>query len=78
MICCESIIQMLGTWHFILTLDDFTSHYIITTSAPLDLLKNTRKKNNLSSVFKLKLITTYHTWFVVKVLYKYWECGTSY
>ena len=46
MICCESIIQMLGTWHFILTLDDFTSHYIITTSALLDLLKNTIEKNN--------------------------------
>ena len=61
MICCESIIQMLGTWHFILTLNDFTSHYIITTSALLDLLKNTIEKKNLSSVFKLKLITTYHT-----------------
>ena len=63
MICCESIVQMLGTWHFILTLDDFTSHYIITTSAPLDLLKNTseKKKKNLSSVFKLKSITTHYT-----------------
>ena len=61
MICYESIVQMLATWHFILTLDDFTSHYIITTSAPLDLLKNTSEKNNLSSVFKLKSITTYHT-----------------
>ena len=61
MICCESIIQMLGTWHFILILNDFTSHYIITTSALLDLIKNTIEKNNLSSVFKLKLITTYHT-----------------
>ena len=61
MICCKSIVQMLGTWHFILTLDDFTSHYIITTSAPLVLLKILVKKNNLSSVFKLKSITTYHT-----------------
>ena len=39
MIYCESIIQMFGTWHFILTLDDSTGHYIIATSAPLDLLK---------------------------------------
>ena len=39
MICCESIVQMLGTWHFILTLDDSTSH-INATSAPLDCLKN--------------------------------------
>ena len=70
---------MLGTWHFILTLDDSTSHYIIiATSAPLDLLKNTSEKNNLSGVFKLKSITIYHTWFVVIVLYKYWERGTSY
>ena len=61
MICCKSIVQMLGTWHFILTLDDFTSHYIITTSAPLVLLKILVKKNNLSNVFKLKSITTYHT-----------------
>ena len=61
MICCESIVQTLGTWHFILTLNDSTSHYIIATSAPLDLLKNTSEKNNLSSVFKLKSITTYHT-----------------
>ena len=53
---------MLGTWHFILTLDDSTSHYIIiATSAPLDLLKNTSEKNNLSGVFKLKSITIYHT-----------------
>ena len=44
MICCERIVQMLGMWHFILTLDDFTSHYIITTSVPLDLLKNTSEK----------------------------------
>ena len=44
MICYESIVQMLRMWHFILTLDDFTSHYIITTSAPLDLLKNTSEK----------------------------------
>ena len=78
MIYCESIVQMLGTWHFILTLDDFTSHYIITTSAPLDLLKNTSEKNNLSDVFKLKSITTYHTLFIVKVLYKCLERGTSY
>ena len=69
---------MLGTWHFILTLDDSTGHYIIATSAPLDLLKNTSEKKNLSGVFKLKLITTYHTWFVVKVLYKRWEYDTSY
>ena len=62
MICYESIVPMLGTWHFILTLDDSTSHYIIiATSAPLNLLKNTSEKNNLSSVFKLKSITTYHT-----------------
>ena len=60
MICCESIVQMLGTWHFILTLDDFTSRYIIATSAPLDLLKNTSEKKNLRSVFKLKSIITYH------------------
>ena len=44
MICCESIVQMLEMWHFILTLDDSTSHYIIATSAPLDLLKNTSEK----------------------------------
>ena len=44
MICYESIVQMLEMWHFILTLDDFTSHYIITTSVPLDLLKNTSEK----------------------------------
>ena len=44
MIFCERIVQMLGTWHFILTLDDFTSPYIITTSAPRDLLKNTSEK----------------------------------
>ena len=39
MICCKSIVQILRMWHFILTLDDFTSHYIIATSASLDLLK---------------------------------------
>ena len=44
MICCESIVQTLGTWHFILTLNDSTSHYIIATSAPLDLLKKTSEK----------------------------------
>ena len=70
---------MLGTWHFILTLDDSTSHYIIiATSTPLHLLKNTSEKNNLSDVFKLKSITTYHTLFIVKVLYKCLERGTSY
>jgi len=42
------------------------------------LLANTSEKKNLSGVFKLKSITTYHTWFVVKVLYKCWERGTSY
>ena len=59
----ESIVQMLGMWDFILTLDDSTSHYIIATSAPLDLLKNTSEKNNnLSDMFKLKSVITYHTW----------------
>ena len=44
MICCNNIVQILRTWHFILTLDDSTSHYIIATSAPLDLLKYTSEK----------------------------------
>ena len=71
---------MLGTWHFILTLDDSTSHYIIiATSVPLDLLKNTSEKNNLSGVFKLKSIKlTTRDLFIVKVLYKCWERGISY
>ena len=39
MICCKSIVQILRMWHFIFTLDDSTSHYIIATSGSLDLLK---------------------------------------
>ena len=55
MICCESIVQMLGTWHFILTLDDSTSHYIIATSVPLDLLKKYH--------WKIKTITVRFSYF---------------
>ena len=32
------------------------------------LLVNTNEKKNLSGVFKLKSVTTYHVWFVVKIL----------
>ena len=35
------------------------------------------KKRNLSCRFKLELITTYHMWFVVKILRKYYEYKTS-
>ena len=31
------------------------------------LLANTSEKNNLSDVFKLKSVTIYHVWFVMKI-----------
>ena len=36
---CENIVKMFRTKHFLLKLDDSTTHYIIATSAPLNLLK---------------------------------------
>ena len=34
------------------------------------------QKSNLSSKFKLEPITTYHLWFIMKVLYKYYGRNT--
>ena len=34
------------------------------------------QKSNLSWKFKLKPITTYHLWFIMKVLYKYYGSNT--
>ena len=35
------------------------------------------QKSNLSCGFKLKPITTYHMWLLVKILWKYYERSTS-
>ena len=35
------------------------------------------QKNNLSCEFKLKPITSYYLWFVLKILWKWCECSTS-
>ena len=32
------------------------------------LLANTSEKNNISGLFKLKSVTSYHIWFIVKIL----------
>ena len=35
------------------------------------------QKSNFSDKFKLELITTYHLWFFVKVLWKYYRHSIS-
>ena len=42
-----------------------------------DRLLLVEKKCDFSGKFKLKLITTCHLWFIVKVLWKYYEYITS-
>ena len=36
------------------------------------------QKVNLSCGFKLELITIYHLWFIIKVLWKCCGCNSSY